>query len=144
MKRYLPILLLAACAPVAEGTAPTAPATRAAPSDMTVSAAEAVAALGTVCGDGTDSVLNFGQRLAAAQQAGTVPAGAAFTLVGSTCTLTFAPSGTPQDMAAALTPVARPLDASATGGVYIRPNKSIIIFTHDDPSSWTLQTYNAV
>jgi len=145
MKWLLPLPLLAACtAPVETPVASAEPASRAAPVAVTLSGPEAVAKLDQICGDGSDRFLNFGQRLAIAQQNGELPETATATLVGGTCTLTFTPEGDAEALRTALSALGRPLDTTETGGVYIRPNDAVIIFTHDDPSEWTLQTYRAV
>jgi len=145
MKRLLPLLLLAACAaPVEAPVVPVEPAEPVAPAVTTLTADQAVALLDRVCGDGSDRFLNFGQRLAIAQQDGSLPDAATFTLLGGTCTLTFAPADEADALRTALSVLGRPLTSAESGGVYIRPNDAVIIFSHDDPSAWTLQTYRAV
>ena len=67
MKHFAPLLLLTACAAPVEETAPVvAPEP---PVAQTLGATQAVTLLDRICGDGSDRFLNFGQRLAVAQQA---------------------------------------------------------------------------
>ena len=134
--------LLAACA--APVDVPVVVETPAEPAVTTLTADQAVALLDRVCGDGSDRFLNFGQRLAIAQQDGSLPDAATFTLLGGSCTLTFAPADEADALRTALSVLGRPLTSAESGGVYIRPNDAVIIFSHDDPSAWTLQTYRAV